>query len=64
MSFCVLIGTTSAIFVFLKCHQFPLPDGNDQPYESYLYADYSVSVSHISSRVIIQRLLLTMFART
>ena len=39
LTFCVLVGTSSSLFLFLKCHVFILPDGGE---EHYLRKDYSI----------------------
>ena len=39
LTFCVLVGTSSSLFLFLKCHAFILPDGGE---EHYLRKDYSI----------------------
>lgn len=39
LTFCVLVGASSSLFLFLKCHSFVLPDGSE---EKYLRKDYSI----------------------
>ena len=39
LTYLVLIGASSKILHFYKCHEFELPDGGS---ESYLWLDYSV----------------------
>ena len=41
MAFCVL-GTSSAIFDFLRCHEFELPEEEGGGSEAFLYVDYSI----------------------
>ena len=40
LTFCVLIGTSSSVMHFFKCHEFVLPGGEKS--EMYLYKDYSI----------------------
>ena len=40
LTFCVLIGTSSSVMHFFKCHEFVLPGGENS--EMYLYKDYSI----------------------
>lgn len=43
LTFCVLVGSSSAAFHFLKCHEFKIPDqGEGASTVAYLFKDYSV----------------------
>lgn len=38
----MLVGTSTKLFHFFKCHEFPVPSSDGGGSQHYLYKDYSV----------------------